>query len=65
MMLERRKSVYEPQRQRLLSEGHQSVRLTFSEIEAILGRKLPRSAHMFSAWWSNESSMKVGGPPSK
>jgi hypothetical protein len=65
MTLESRKSVYEPLRQRLLREGSRSLQLTFSEIEAILGRKLPRSAHTFSAWWSNESSMKVGHTQAK
>ncbi|WP_442869602.1 DUF7662 domain-containing protein [Bradyrhizobium sp. CCBAU 11386] len=55
-----RKSIYEPLHQRLLSERRQIVRLTFSEMEEILRRKLPASAHKFTAWWSNESSMKVG-----
>lgn len=65
MTMENRKSVYEPLRLRLLRESNQSLRLTFAEIEAILGRKLPRSAHTFSAWWSNESSMKVGHTQAK
>jgi len=38
----------------------QAVRLTFSEIEEILGRPLPASAYRFSAWWGNESSRKAG-----
>jgi hypothetical protein len=54
-----RKSVYDPLRERLLSESGQSIRLTFSEIEAILGRKLPASAFKFTAWWSNEISLKL------
>ncbi|WP_456678752.1 DUF7662 domain-containing protein [Bradyrhizobium sp. RDM12] len=29
-------------------------------MEEILRRKLPASAHKFTAWWSNESSMKAG-----
>ncbi|WP_426616076.1 DUF7662 domain-containing protein [Bradyrhizobium sp. McL0616] len=41
------------------------VRLTFAEIEAILGRPLPASAHKFSAWWGNESSRKAGHTQSK
>jgi len=55
-----RKSIYEPLRQRLLKEAADRVRLTFVEIEVVLGRKLPASAHKFSAWWSNESSLKAG-----
>jgi hypothetical protein len=55
-----RKSIYTPLHQRLLTEAAHSVRLTFVEIEDILGRKLPASAHKFTAWWSNESSMKAG-----
>ena len=60
-----RKSVYEPLHKRLLREGKHSLRLTFIEIEGILGRKLPRSAHKFSAWWSNESSLKAGHAQTK
>lgn len=55
-----RKSIYEPLHQRLLSERRQIVRLYFSEIEEMLRRKLPASAHKFTAWWSNESALKVG-----
>ncbi|WP_446482554.1 DUF7662 domain-containing protein [Bradyrhizobium sp. CAR08] len=29
-------------------------------MDEILGRKLPASAHKFTAWWSNESFMKAG-----
>ncbi len=57
-----RKSIYEPLHQRFLSERGQIVRLTFSEMEETLRRELPASAHKFTAWWSNESSMKVGIP---
>lgn len=32
-----------------------SVSLTFSEIEQIIGDKLPRSAFEHQAWWANES----------
>lgn len=59
------KSIYEPLHQRLLSERRQIVRLTFSEIEEMLRRKLPASAHKFTAWWSNESAIKVGHTQAK
>ncbi|WP_442895204.1 DUF7662 domain-containing protein [Bradyrhizobium sp. AZCC 2230] len=49
-----RKSIYEPLH-RLLSERGQIVRLTFSEIEEMLRRKLPASAHKFTAWWGNKA----------
>ncbi|MFC7697938.1 hypothetical protein ACFQX9_14630 [Bradyrhizobium sp. GCM10028915] len=55
-----RKSIYEPLHQRLLSAPGQIVRLTFTEMDEIPGRKLPASAHKFTAWWSNESFMKAG-----
>ncbi|WP_445818666.1 DUF7662 domain-containing protein [Bradyrhizobium sp. WSM471] len=55
-----RKSIYEPLHQRLLRRARKIVRLTFSEIEEILWRKLPAAVHKFTAWWSEESSMKAG-----
>lgn len=58
-------SIYEPLHQRLLTEPSTTIRLTFAEIEAVVGRKLPASAHKFSAWWSNESSLKVGHTQAK
>lgn len=45
---------YEPLKRHL--EGlfeHGEVRLSFPEIERILGFPLPRSAHEHQAWWSN------------
>jgi hypothetical protein len=60
-----RKSIYEPLHQRLLKEAADRVRLAFDEIEVVLGRKLPVSAHKFSSWWSNESSLKVGHTQAK
>ena len=60
-----RKSIYEPLQQRLSTERGSVARLTFAEIEQTLGRKLPASAHKFSAWWGNEASMKVGHTQAK
>ncbi|QHP74243.1 hypothetical protein EI171_21020 [Bradyrhizobium sp. LCT2] len=57
--------MYEPLQQRLSSERGSFVRLTFVEIEQTLGRKLPASAHKFTAWWGNEVSMKFGHPQAK
>jgi hypothetical protein len=47
-------SVYEPLRRWLASSGRETVNLNFSEIEEILGRKLPRSAYQYDVWWHNE-----------
>ena len=50
-----------------LTERGSVVRLTFAErLEQTLGRKLPASAHKFSAWWGNrKTSMKVGHTQAK
>lgn len=39
---------------RQLSSGLQEVRMTFDEIEGILGEKLPPSARSDDAWWGNQ-----------
>ncbi|MBR0724136.1 DUF7662 domain-containing protein [Bradyrhizobium manausense] len=49
-------SVYDPLQRKLKSVREPAVRLTFSEIEEILGRPLPASAYKYSAWWDNEKS---------
>jgi len=36
------------------------VRLSFAEIERILGFKLPSSAYLYPAWWSNTLSHRLG-----
>lgn len=53
-------SVYDPLRRKLERTRAQTIRLTLSEIEDILGRPLPPSAYKFSAWWGIESSRKAG-----
>jgi len=37
----------------------EEVPVTFEEIEAIIGTKLPSSAHDHRAWWSNNASNNV------
>ena len=44
---------YEPLPQFLSSRQGSHVRVSISEIEAILGFSLPRSAYQYEAWWSN------------
>lgn len=43
----------------LKSRVTQTVPMTFSEIERVLGFKLPASAFEYAAWWSNESTGHV------
>jgi hypothetical protein len=49
----------------LRQEDAQRLRLTFGEVEKILGRALPASAVRFNAWWGNESAVKVGHTQSR
>ncbi|MGI8527464.1 MAG: DUF7662 domain-containing protein [Pseudolabrys sp.] len=49
-------SKYEPLPQFLASAPGTTKRLSFSEIERILGFKLPKSAYQHEAWWSNNAT---------
>jgi hypothetical protein len=49
-------SKYEPLPQFLASVGGREHRMSFSEIERILGFKLPKSAYQHEAWWSNNAT---------
>lgn len=49
-------SKYEPLPQFLGSVGGSLHRLSFKEIERILGFKLPKSAYEHEAWWSNNAT---------
>ena len=48
-------SVYQPLKAFLASRPaeEQQITLTFAEIEAILGRRLPASAYRGGSWWAN------------
>lgn len=50
---------YEPLAQFLRKQRTHEVRLTFGEIERIVGAKLPLSAHKQRAWWSNNPDNSV------
>jgi hypothetical protein len=50
---------YEPLARHLKSLKAASVRLSFKDIEKILGFKLPASADKYSAWWSNHGGSHV------
>lgn len=49
-------SKYEPLPQFLASISGTVHRMSFSEIERILGFKLPKSAFEHEAWWSNNAT---------
>jgi len=49
-------SKYEPLPQFLMKSERTVHRLNFSEIERILGFKLPKSAYQHEAWWSNNAT---------
>jgi hypothetical protein len=47
-------SKYEPLFAYLTSRPESVVRLSFGEIERILGQELPNSARRYRPWWANE-----------
>jgi len=52
-------SKYEPLTQFLAAQRFQEVTMTFSEIERVLGFRLPEKASGIRAWWSNNPSNNV------
>lgn len=46
-------SIYIPLEQFLRTSDQDLIRLTFSELEFILGFTLPKSAYTYNAWWTN------------
>ena len=46
---------YDPLRDYLVQCGSDEVMLSFTDIESIIGRPLPPSAHNYDAWWANIS----------
>jgi len=55
-------SVYDPLRDHLKAFQFRDLELSFAEIEAILGRPLPRSAER-PQWWANQ--VRPGHPQRK
>jgi hypothetical protein len=47
---------YHPLFEHLLFSGHGHIRMTFSEIEEVLGASLPPSARRREEWWGNSPS---------
>lgn len=52
---------YDALRERLDVSAEPVLRLSFTDIERILGEVLPPSARKYPAWWANEAP---GGPHS-
>jgi len=52
-------SKYEPLTQFLATQRLQEVPMSFSEIERVLGFRLPEKASGIRAWWSNNPSNNV------
>src|SRR5438552_13634296 len=52
-------SKYEPLHQFLRNQSAREVRMTFEQIERVIGEKLPRSANRYRAWWSNNPDNSV------
>lgn len=49
-------SKYDSLKRFLEGQPKQAVRLSFVEVEKILGTKLPSSALRYQAWWANEAT---------
>lgn len=52
-------SKYEPLTAFLVAKHGLKARMTFAEIESVLGRKLPVKSKAVRAWWSNNPSNNV------
>ena len=52
--LAKTRSKYDPLHNYLVNLPERSVRMTFSQIERILGFELPSSARRYNAWWANQ-----------
>lgn len=46
---------YEPLQQFLSEQKRSELRVSFSDVERILGFSLPKSAFEYPAWWSNDA----------
>lgn len=51
-----RSSRYDPLRRYLAGRSEPAVRLSFAEIERVIGLPLPASARRYRPWWANDQS---------
>ena len=49
-------SKYQPLYQFLANLAESERPMTFTEVEQVLGSRLPRSAHQYQAWWANDKT---------
>jgi phosphate-selective porin len=59
----RANSTYYPLHKNLKESGKEELSMKFTEIEKLIGKKLPESARKFRAWWAN--NLKKGTGQSK
>jgi len=52
---------YDPLVQHLRNAQSDSVRLAFSEVETLIGERLPPSARTYVAWWANSATNDTHG----
>ncbi|MGY3490214.1 hypothetical protein ACVW1C_008097 [Bradyrhizobium sp. USDA 4011] len=52
-------SIYDPLRDKLIANTSASIKMTFADIEMLIGRSLPKSAYEYDAWWANEDPNKT------
>jgi hypothetical protein len=52
-------SKYDPVGRYLAAADRQELRLSFAQVEKILGFSLPASARRYAAWWSNSGGSHV------
>ncbi|MGB7759107.1 MAG: hypothetical protein WBL61_04705 [Bryobacteraceae bacterium] len=54
-------SIYDPLKAYLQTQTVKSITFTFGEIEAIVGRELPRAAYDTDSWWFMQTSWQEAG----
>ena len=54
-------SIYEPLKAYLKTQTVNSITFTFGEIEAIIGRELPRAAYATDGWWWSQPAWPEAG----
>lgn len=52
-------AIYNPLRDKLVANSSASLKMTFADIEMLIGRSLPKSAYEYDAWWANEDPVKT------
>lgn len=50
---------YEPLKKHLLTKKTSILPMTFSEVEKVIGARLPKSAKLYRTWWSNDAAHHV------